>query len=326
MGAHELGTKESVDIRSIWPDEEQDFTPWLAANIGYLENEVAGIGSDLEVVESESRVGSYTADLRVTDGSEREIVIENQLTDADHKHLGQILLYAAGLDADTSIWLAPSFDDEYLEVFQWLNDGDDGVEFFAIEMNAIRIGDSKPALEFTVVEQPPKSVVKTSSTQVSETGELQQQFWQTFEEYARANSAKHLAEGNPRPGAAYHPINTTWGELRFSANTRDERLYCVMRIKDEDAEFRGLEEGKEELMKKLREQYPKLPDPALDAETLETINWESHNDQLRDLIEMDFPRRFVLKDREQWEDYFDWLIDAGELFYRVFVPELGRGA
>ena len=34
-----LGVLEEVtDLRSIWPREAHDFTPWLASNIGHLGN------------------------------------------------------------------------------------------------------------------------------------------------------------------------------------------------------------------------------------------------------------------------------------------------
>lgn len=49
------------------------------------------------------------------------MIIENQLGNSDGDHLGRLLIYAAGKDADTVIWIAKDFEDEHWLVLQWLN-------------------------------------------------------------------------------------------------------------------------------------------------------------------------------------------------------------
>ena len=51
----ELGKVERVDVRTIWPHEAHDFTPWLASRLDLLGD---ALGMDLELVRPvvESRV------------------------------------------------------------------------------------------------------------------------------------------------------------------------------------------------------------------------------------------------------------------------------
>ena len=56
--------------------------------------EALGI-SELELVATEHLVGDFELDILCTDG-DQQVVIENQLEETNHKHLGQILAYAAG--------------------------------------------------------------------------------------------------------------------------------------------------------------------------------------------------------------------------------------
>ena len=48
-------------------------------------------------------------------------LIENQLKATDHRHVGQLLTYAAGLDAHTVIWIAKTFRHEYRAMLDWQN-------------------------------------------------------------------------------------------------------------------------------------------------------------------------------------------------------------
>ena len=54
--AQELARIERVDLRSVWPNEAQDFTPWLAAHIDEL-----GEALELEL-ELESEEAPVAAD------------------------------------------------------------------------------------------------------------------------------------------------------------------------------------------------------------------------------------------------------------------------
>ena len=122
-----------MDIRGVWSNEAADFTPWLAENMTVL-NEA--LGMDLELDAQEASVGSHALDILARDlGNSRQVVIENQLDYTDHRHLGQLLTYAAGFDANVIVWIARKFRDEHREALDLLNrrTGED-TEFSGIEV------------------------------------------------------------------------------------------------------------------------------------------------------------------------------------------------
>ena len=83
------------------------------------------------------------------------MVIENQLEPTDHRHLGQIITYAAGIKAAVLVWVAPEFRDEHRSAMDWLNRASlPGFDFFAVQIEAYQIGDSIPAPRFNLVSQP----------------------------------------------------------------------------------------------------------------------------------------------------------------------------
>ena len=84
-------------LRDAWQDEATDFTPWLFDNIDYLSE---ALGLELEATDSEVVVDNFSADIIATDACTGDrILIENRLEGSDHRHLGQILTYLAGIDA-----------------------------------------------------------------------------------------------------------------------------------------------------------------------------------------------------------------------------------
>ena len=86
----ELGIIEQVDLREMWPHEATDFTPWLASNVSSLSE---ALGLELEVRGQEAPVGGYSLDILAHDlGSNRPVIIENQLEPTDHDHLEQSFL------------------------------------------------------------------------------------------------------------------------------------------------------------------------------------------------------------------------------------------
>jgi RecB family endonuclease NucS len=113
-----LGQLQKVDIRNVWSNEAQDFTPWLAeeANIKLLGDT---IGLELEVEAQEKDVGTFRADILCKDTATGNwVLIENQLERTDHSHMGQLITYAAGLKAVTIIWIASRFTDQDAETQQ----------------------------------------------------------------------------------------------------------------------------------------------------------------------------------------------------------------
>jgi hypothetical protein len=99
MAKTNLARLEPVPLREAWTSESSDFTPWLAQaeNLKLLGDT---IGLDLELEKQERAVDQYRADIVCKElENNQRVVIENQIEDTDHKHLGQILTYAAGVDA-----------------------------------------------------------------------------------------------------------------------------------------------------------------------------------------------------------------------------------
>lgn len=111
-----LGELKRVDPRQVWADEARDFTPWLAQNLTRLSE---ALSMDLELTTREAPVGDFRCDLLARDiGSNRIVIIESQFGFTDHDHLGKILTYAAGLDAEAVIWVAEKMREEHRETLE----------------------------------------------------------------------------------------------------------------------------------------------------------------------------------------------------------------
>lgn len=149
----QLGSLKRVDPRTVWVREDREFTPWLRKNIGLL---AEAIGLDLDLVTTESPVGSYAVDLYAKDlNTGRWVIIENQLEKTDHNHLGQLMAYAAGKEAGVVVWISPEFRDEHRQTLDWLNEvTTEAVAFFGIELELLQVDDSLPAPNFRLVAQP----------------------------------------------------------------------------------------------------------------------------------------------------------------------------
>ena len=149
----ELESLIRLDPRTVFQNEAQDFTPWLADHLDLLGE---ALGLEIELIQREKPVGRYNVDIFAKEiGSGREIVIENQLEATDHAHLGQLLTYAAGLEASVVVWITPEFRDEHRRAVEWLNlSSAEGLSFFAVELELLRIGDSPPAPNFKLAAQP----------------------------------------------------------------------------------------------------------------------------------------------------------------------------
>ncbi|MGN0169208.1 MAG: DUF4268 domain-containing protein [Lachnospiraceae bacterium] len=196
----ELGTlKEITDLREVWPHEALNFTPWVAENVDLLAD---AIGLDITVDETESSVGDFNVDIYASEtGTDRKIIIENQLEDTDHDHLGKLITYASGKGADVVIWVVKHAREEHKAAIEWLNNHtDENVGFFLCEIKLFQIGDSQIAPSFTVVERPndwTKEIKKTTATNPTQQQRLE--YWQAFNDYAFDDASFSKAFNKRKP-------------------------------------------------------------------------------------------------------------------------------
>lgn len=254
----QLGKLEKIELRKVWMHEGTHFTPWLAKeeNIKILSEE---INVDLEVLAQEERVGPFRADILCKDTTaDRFVLIENQFDYTDHKHLGQLMTYASGLNAVTIIWIAEKFTEEHRAALDWLNRiTDDTVDFFGIEIELYKIGDSPPAPKFNIISKPnnwSKNIKRTAeSTEITETKLLQQEYWQSLKDYVAVNK-KGFRMQKPLP---QHWTNVSIGRSYFYlsvfANTRDQKIGVILIITGPNSlqNFRKLREKYEQDSKKI---------------------------------------------------------------------------
>lgn len=163
-----FGTLIEVDVRELWRHEQYDFSNWLAKeeNIKLIDDE---IGLTLVNISKEVFVGSYRCDLVAEDETTGDkIIIENQLEATNHDHLGKIITYAAGLDANTIIWIVKEAKEEHRAAIEWLNNNTSKkIGFFLMELHAYKIDESRPAPMFKIIEKP-NDFVKNSKNNLKD--------------------------------------------------------------------------------------------------------------------------------------------------------------
>ena len=249
-----LGKMQKVtDLRDIWPNEQRDFSKWLAMpeNLKILSDAI-GIG-DIVLEERESRIGDYFADLYAKeDGAGRKIIIENQLESTNHDHLGKIITYAAGKNAEIVIWIVKKARDEHKQAIEWLNQyTDENLGFFLLEIELWKIDNSLPAPKFNIVEAP-NDWAKSLQTidDLSEVKALQLNFWQHFKEYA-SEQRHFMQEFTLRKPRAQHwysfSLGTTAFRLALTVNTKDKVLGTEIYIPHDKELFQEFCKKKEQI-------------------------------------------------------------------------------
>ena len=196
-----FGILKKLKIKDIWENEPNKFTPWLADNIQTLGKT---LGMDLELTQREANVGDFSLDLLAQDlGSNRTVVIENQLTQTDHDHLGKLLTYASGFNASVVIWLAESIREEHRQALEWLNQKTDtDTEFFGVVIEVLQIDNSKPAYNFKPVVFPnewQKNKRKSDGGKVSGKMEAYRSFYQALiDELREKHKFTNARKGQPQ--------------------------------------------------------------------------------------------------------------------------------
>lgn len=310
-----LGKLNRLPLSEKWPNEEQDFTPWLANNINYLEDEDF-LSMSLDVRETEANVGGYFADIHATDiKGERDIIIENQYGSADYSHLGKAQLYAAGHGADIILWIAENFDDAHIDTIRWLNERTDNeTGFFAITAELYQIGDSDAAITFSVVERPSKW--KQLTGDLNETDRQHSQFWSEFENRLEERGLQHFVKGKQRPSASYGiPDDLDDASIRLARSIHGN-LECAIRITDPSGKLAGLDE--EEVIQRLEHRISDLNLRELSESVIENLEISRRPEKKYDRITLYYPEEVKPDQQNKWITYHDWLIDATVAFDDTF--------
>lgn len=302
-----LGKLVRVDPKGVWETEARDFTPWLATeeNLAVLADTLF---MELELEAQETNVGRFRADIlckNTDDGS--WVLIENQLERTDHRHLGQILTYAAGLHAVTICWIAESFAEEHRATIDWLNEiSDDKFQFFGLEIEVWKIGDSSPAPKFNVVSRPndwTRGGRGPVGENLTQTKLQQRDFWSALMKQLKDTKSSIRAK-KPRPQAWMgFSIGRAGFNLTGWLNSKEKWIgvYLYLDPPHAKAHFAMLAQEREQIEQQLGElEWRELPD-----RKASTIRLRRNSDPMK---------------KEDWPNQIKWMVGTLEAFNRTFRP------
>lgn len=297
----ELGRLEKRELREVWRHEALDFTRWLAKkeNIALLSKTV---GIDLEVVETEFGIGRYKLDIFAREvESRKNIVIENQLENTNHDHLGKLLVYAAGVEADVAIWVVKDVNEEHKRTVEWLNRNED-INIFLVKVELWQIDNSPIAPRFEVICEPNNwaKVLKGQSRENISNLELKQlEFWQEFVEYAKIKNKTYVSQ---------QPSIHNWYVVRIGSS--DYKIKLVHSA-NSDVVRCQLEIFNDNLYKQL-EQYKNEIDSKING-----LEWEYEEERKVNRIGCS-------NNSKDNDSSYVWLLDMVDRFKDVFVEYLNK--
>ena len=307
-----MGKLERGWLRDLWNREDSDFTPWLARDVNISLLAEALNLEQLDEVKTEVPVGDFRLDILARDTQSGTLVaVENQFWTGDHKHLGQLLTYAAGVSGHTSerklfVWIAEEIKEEHRSALDWLNRiTEPNLGFFGIELELWRIGGSPFAPKFNIVSSPNKwqKQLVQETTVLSPTYQLYLDFWQAFIEFCGEKTTLQL----PKP-LAQHWMETSVGRSGFGVNLnagkRAKKLECHLWIDHSRA--------KDAFAALLKER-----DIVVNALGSQVGFEEMAGKQACKIFETSAGD---VADREQWPTIHSWLKERGEAYVAVFTP------
>ncbi len=316
VGKPILGRLAPVDLREAWVGEATDFTPWLAQpeNIGLLGD---AIGIDLEVESQEQSVGPFRADILCRDTiSNHYVLIENQLERTDHGHLGQLLTYAAGLEAVTIVWIAKHFTEEHRAALDWLNNATtSGFNFFGLEIELWRIGDSAMAPKFNVVSKPNdwskavrEQATGSASVGLTEIQQLHLEFWTQFRQYLEDHQSAIRTNRPSKDSWTNVAVGRSFFSLFPWNGMRDDRSGVYLQFTGPDAKAHfGLVE----------QRHRTLVEEKLSP--LGTVAWRLLPNGKESQISLVRASSTPSK-KETWPELNEWMAGALETMSALFAP------
>jgi len=305
----DLGIRKKVELREVWPDEARDFTPWLAEHLSELGD---ALGMELELQAHEAPVGSYSLDILARDpGSDSPVVIENQLEATNHDHLGKLLTYAAGFDANVIVWIAKEFRDEHREALDLLNHrtGED-TQFFGVEVELWKIDDSRPAVNFKLVATPNEWRKQTVSNAQVTVSERRMHYKEFFQGLIASLMEKNFTGPRTARPEYEHSFASGFSAVSYRARFGWEGNPRVDLYIDRDKAWN------KDVFDKLLESKA-----VIESELGESLGWDRLNDNKASRITIVRPGS-IDDDEETLKEIHDWMVEKLLDFKRVFGPRL----
>lgn len=313
-----LGRLSSVTLREVWSHEARSFTPWLAKseNIALL-GEVLRL-NEIELVATEADVGRFSTDIVARAAGGVTVLIENQLEETDHRHLGQLLTYLAGQPNEevVVVWIASKFLEEHSAAIDWLNTNtNDSFGFLGVEVEVLRIGDSPLAPRFNVVAKPNNwsRNVRSTARHAVEQSELRPSYqlrllyWESFSSFLRERQSTFKIG---------RPCRDHWFEFRIgrsgfgiSATITPEKdrigVELYIHRDPEKRAFRALH----------------LQRARIDQEFGETLDWPELPGKKAARIAL-YRTGIDPSDEGKRQEYQSWMLSRMEKFRQVFAERV----
>lgn len=305
----EFGKLEEItDLRDYWKNEATDFTPWLAKeeNISLLSE---AVGLDITVEERESNVGDFNVDIYASETeTDRKIIIENQLEATNHDHLGKLITYASGKEANIIIWIVKEAREEHRAAIEWLNNHTDKeIGFFLCEIKIYKIENSKPAVKFEVIQRPNEWTKEIKNMDLTQTEQLRYEYWTAYNDYAFNNTknieyAKNFGKRKP---STHH-----W--MRLSIGHSNCRISILQIHKRNSINIEFYIKHDKELFNRL---FDKKDD--IEKDTGIKFYWKELPDKKASRIITEKSVEF--DNKEKWEEQFDWIIETAIKMKKTFT-------
>jgi hypothetical protein len=215
------------------------------------------------------------------------------LEKTDHKHLGQVLTYLAVLDAEVAIWVTAGPRPEHVSAMSWLNENAGGADFYLVQVEGVKVDDSRPAPLFTQIIGPSPRTRSAEQTKKEwdERDRVRYRFFNQLLEKVSERTTR-FSSISPKPRGQ---IGASVGEgFSFGLGVRQYESYAYLWFYPQetreanDAGFEVLKERREEIESKV-------------GCNLEWVQDENRRRLIRHVVDVGY------EDEEQWPEAHDRL-------------------
>ncbi len=306
-----VGRIERRPLRDVWRHEAYDFTAWLADNIDVVGE---AIGIELVSAERERAAGIFSLDILAEDKDGQLVIIENQLGQSDHDHLGKLLTYLTAFGAETAVWIVAHPRPEHVNAVTWLNEASSGA-FYMLKVEAISIGESLPAPLFTLIVGPTEETrnVGEIKREKMERHSLRREFFEGLLKFASPRTPLHrnLSAGDSNWVGTSAGVP---GSLSYVVLQHDARVELYIDL------GKGQEERNLELFERLFQNKEEV-----EGAFGEPLTWEALEGRRACRISSSVGKGGY-RDQDKWAEIFEDLVDRMVRLELALRPHLQRMA